>query len=164
MERNGYKSVTVGIRKISGRDPLKLFQTKRVDDDTADILLASIDQRITTAIDNERLLLLRDKVMFITHLSMKELLELKAIDSSKIRNFTFSFWDRVETPFQVETMISWYSQFIQAQLKIQMPEALFFSKYGKPLHKGNVGARFGLAIQFAGLDRSISGWSSWIAP
>lgn len=167
VERTGCKSISVGIRRISGRDPLKLFLTKRVDDDTADILLASIDHRISIATDRERLLLLRDKVMFITarckHLSMKELLELKTINSSKCKTCTFSFWDRVETSSQVEAMISWYSQFFRAQLKIPMPEALFFSECGKPLHKSSVGARFRLAIQVAGLNRSISGWSSWIA-
>lgn len=166
VEQTGCKSVSVSIRRISGRDPFKLFQTKRVDDDTADILLASIDHRISTATDKERLLLLRDKVMFITarckHLSMKELLELKTINSSKFKTCTFSFWDRVETSSQVEAMINWYSQYSRMQLKEPLSEALFFAHNCKPLHKSSVGARFRMAIQIAGLSRSISGWSSWI--
>ncbi|MFZ6731212.1 TniQ family protein [Undibacterium sp. Ji42W] len=166
VDRSGCKSPLAEARRISGRDTSKFFRVVRVDDDTADILLASIDHSISTASKNSRLILLRDKVMFISarclNLSVTELLEYNVPDSLEMAAITFSFWDRVETKSQVEAMLCWYCNHVRVKAANKESRSLFLTNNGKKLHKSSVGQRFQNAVRFAGLERAISGWKSWV--
>lgn len=166
VERTGCKSPLAEARRLSGRNTSKFFRVTRVDDDTADILLASIDHSITNASESGRFILLRDKAMFITarclHLSVTELLKYEASDSLEIDAVSFSFWDRVETKNQVDAMLFWYCRYVRMKVANRDSRSLFLTSNGKNLHKSCVGQRFRSAIRSAGLERVISGWRSWV--
>ncbi len=167
VEKSGCRALAAGVRQLSGRDTSRLHATLRVDDDIADILLASIDHCISSAPGIKQLALLRDKVMFITarclNLSVNDLLKFDANEFTTETSPTFSFWDRVESKSQVNAMLCWYCQYSRAQTGKYKPEALFFIHNGKRLNKSSVGMRFKRAVQLAGLERSISSWRNWVA-
>nr|WP_315481921.1 TniQ family protein [uncultured Undibacterium sp.] len=166
-ERDGTTSIRTRIRQVSGRDPTRFLPlTKGIDDDVADILLASIDQEITGLNEKKRAILLRDKVMFITarclKLNVSQLLRHQTKSLQKKEYCMFSFWDRVETWGQVEAMLCWYQNCIRPIICSGQCTSLFTTSNGKPLRHSAVGARFHRAVRLASLERTILDWKYWI--
>jgi hypothetical protein len=165
VERRSTAGLSALTRRFSGRDLSRyLERCVGVDDDLADLLLASIDQEITSAAPKRRVLLLRDKVMFIAgrclHLTILQLLTLKIDDFSE-RVERFSFFHGVRTAEDVTLMLCWYRRSLWSGSNHPATKALFLSYVGRPLRDSEVGARFKRAVHAAALHRSISGWAQW---
>lgn len=170
-ERVNASAVHVSSRKLSGRDVMHLVPTlPMVSDDTADMLIASLDQEITTAPIGQRYVLLRDKVMFIAarcmRLHMPQLLTFSVEDVCAPDEASFYFWNRVDTNDSAIAMLRWYLQRVRPQLVSGNTTALFTTHDGKPLRPTALGMRFARAIVAAQLENAIPDWTRWacIAP
>lgn len=160
-------STTAAMRQISSRSVGKVMPRLHLSEDTADLLLASIDQDVSRCSGMQRVLLLRDKVMFIAarcmRLSIPQLLALDQKQFVGVNCSTFSFWDRIEAPEHAAQMMSWYLRHLRPQLvKAVDTGALFVGLNGAALGQSAVGERFTKAVLQAGLERSISNWRLWI--
>ncbi len=154
-------------RLLSGRSIERVLKRHCVSDDTADMLIASLDQEVSRSTGSCRLLLLRDKVMFITarcmHLSMPQLLALDIGAFAAVNCAGFSFWDRIDTSGRAAVMLSWYLDRIRPQLVQGDPgQALFTALGGRALKPNAVGYRFTRAVWVAGLSRCIPSWNHWL--
>lgn len=154
-------------RLLSGRSIERALAQPFVSDDTADMLVSSLDQEVSRSTGIRRALLLRDKVMFITarcmHLSTPQLLALDRGKFDGLNGTGFSFWDRIDTPERAAGMLSWYLHRLRPQLvQGSGGQALFTAQNGIPLKSNAVGSRFERAVKEAGLRRSIPSWNHWI--
>lgn len=166
-ERITGRSDTFTARQLSGRSIERALARPYVSDDTADMLVASLDQEVGRSSGSRRALLLRDKVMFITarcmRLSTPQLLALEPGAFVGVSCARFSFWDRVDTAAQAAAMLSWYLNRLRPQLVQDVGDlALFTAQGGVALKPNAVGSRFTRAVQEAGLSRCIPSWSHWI--
>jgi TniQ len=168
-ERITGRSDISAARLLSGRSIEHALSRPFVSDDTADMLVASLDQEVSRSTGTRRALLLRDKVMFITarcmHLSAPQLLALDPGALVGLRCARFSFWDRIDTSARATAMLSWYLDRIRPQF-VQGGDchALFPAQGGVALKPNAVGSRFARAVQVAGLSRCIPTWSHWVRP
>ena len=165
-ERIRGSGVRSSSRKLSGRDVAHLLPAQPiVSDDTADMLIASIDQEITISTIGQRYILLRDKVIFLTarcmHLHISNVLALSTDDFQQVSNASFSFWNRVDTSDKAIAMLRWYMQRIRPKLASINTTALFTTCDGKPLRPTALGMRFKRAVTAAQLERGIPGWTQW---
>lgn len=154
-------------RLLSGRSIDRVLLRPFVSDDTADMLVASIDQEVTRASGVRRAILLRDKVMFIAarcmHLSTPQLLALDPGAFATANCVGFSFWDPIDTRERAAIMLSWYLYRLRPQLVQGTESATFFTALGGGALKPNaVGSRFTRAVQVAGLSRGIPSWNHWL--
>ncbi len=154
-------------RLLSGRSIEHALARACVSDDTADMLIASIDQEVSRSKGIRQALLLRDKVMFITarymHLSTPQLLALDPGAFAEVSSVRFSFWDRIDTTGRVAVMLSWYLDRLRPQLvQDGRGRALFTALGGRALKPNAVGSRFTRAVQVAGLSRGIPSWNHWL--
>lgn len=166
-ERITGRSGISAARLLSGRSIEHALARPCVSDDTADMLIASIDQDVSRSTGRGRLLLLRDKVMFITarcmSLSTPQLLALDLGAFVGLNYARFSFWNRIDTSARAAVMLSWYLDRIRPQL-VQSADgrAIFTALGGVALKPNAVGSRFSSAVQKAGMEREIPNWSYWI--
>jgi hypothetical protein len=130
------------------------------------MLIASIDHDISGAKNKHRLVLLRDKVLFIAgrcmHLTLPQLLALKVsqFENKRLRNF--SFWTLPNSASDASTMLAWYVQEVRQKLAQEpMTDAMFISSKGCNLSESAVGMRFARATQSADLTKAISNWTRW---
>ncbi|MCS4509966.1 TniQ family protein [Xylophilus ampelinus] len=154
-------------RRLSGRDIAHLLPAlPPVTNDSADMLIASLDQEISVASTRRRLLLLRDKVMFIAArclcLSVPQILALSVDDLNSIGGEEFSFWERIDTRDRAWAMLRWYSRNVRPLLASVSTKALFTTVEGGPLKRNAVGMRFVRAVSAAGLARAIPDWTRWV--
>lgn len=165
-ERITGRSNISSARLLSGRSIERVLARPFVSDDTADMLVASIDQEVSRSTGIGRTLLLRDKVMFITarcmHLTMPQLL---ALDSGKFDGLyrtSFSFWDRIDTPERAADMLSWYIRHLRPLLaQAAYGQALFTAWGGIALKPNAISSRFMRAVRESRLSRRIADWSHW---
>ena len=154
-------------RLLSGRSIEHALVRPCVSDDTADMLIASIDQEVSQTTGICRALLLRDKVMFIAarcmHLSTPQLLALNPEVFATVNCAQFSFWNRIDTTRRAAVMLRWYLDRVRPQL-VQGAggQALFTALGGVALKPNAVGSRFTRAVRAAGLSRRIPSWNQWI--
>lgn len=156
-------------RLLSGRCVGRALARPYVSDDTSDMFVASLDQEVSRSSGSYRLLLLRDKVMFIAarcmHLSTPQMLSFNCEQFAEVDVGGFSFWDRIDTAEGGTRMLTWYVQKLRPQLLLKSQEKSLFIAYGgKALKPNAVGARFTAAVHRAGLSRSVSDWKHWIYP
>jgi hypothetical protein len=154
-------------RDLWGKDIGHLLPRKAsVGDDTADMLIASLDKEISVTTKQRRNILLRDKVMFIAarclKLKITQLARLKFEDVDGTGDDAFSFWNRIETTEQAYAMLRWYQLRVRPRLATKGGAALFVSNFGVPIAPNGIGMRFERAILAADLRRSIPGWYEWI--
>lgn len=153
-------------RQLSGRDIGRLIRPlPPVSDDSSDLLIAYLDQVISTASPSSRWLLIRDKVMFIAgrslRLNMPRLLELELNDMEPIGEDEFSFWQRVDTQDRTFAMLRWYAREVRPKLISGDSKALFVGVGGMPIKRNAIGMRFSAAVANAQLDRAIPDWTRW---
>lgn len=156
-------------RLLSGRSIDRALLRPFVSDDTADMLIASIDQEVTRTTGVRRAILLRDKVMFIAarcmHLSTPQLLALDPRSFATQKYTGFSFWERIGAGERAAMMLRWYLDRLRPQLvQGKNSPAFFIALGGGDLKPNAVGSRFTRAVQVAALHRSISSWNHWIQP
>lgn len=158
------------VKKIWGRDIRHLApRDPSVDDVTADMLIAALNQEISRANIQKRNLLLRDKVMFIAARCLKltptKLTQLKVTNTNVSTNGgeEFSFGTPVKTAEQAYAMLRWYRLKVRPRLALKNQSTLFVTHHGGPISPNGVGARFVRAVTAAGLRRSIPSWGQWIA-
>lgn len=166
-ERITGRSGISAARQLSGRSIEHVLARPFVSGDTADMLIASLDQEVSRSTGIRRALLMRDKVMFIAgrclHLSTPQLLALDPGAFAAVNCDRFSFWDRIDTTGRAAAMLSWYLVRLRPQLVQGGPgQALFTVQGGVVLKPNAVGSRFTRAVQAAGLSRSIPSWSHWV--
>lgn len=154
-------------RLLSGRSIEYALVRPCVSENVADMLVASLDQEVSRSTGIRRLLLLRDKVMFITarcmHLSIPQLLALDPGVFVDVNCAQFSFWNRIDTSARAAFMLSWYLDRLWPRLTQGVGgRALFTSQGGEVLKPNAVSSRFTRAVQEAGLSRSIPSWNHWI--
>ena len=157
------------VRKTWGRDIAHLItRTASLDDEVADMLIASIDHEIARASKEDRGILLRDKVMFsvarflklkITHLASLNIKDVASADEAK-----FSFWTRLESIDAAYAMMKWYANQVRPgmALDLETEDALFISTKGARISPNGIGMRFYRARNVADLARVIPSWSQWI--
>ena len=143
-----------------------MTRIESLDDDVADMLIASIDHEISRASKVDRGILLRDKVMFsvarclklkITQLASLSIEDLALADEEK-----FSFWTRLESKDAAYAMMKWYANHVRPSLALEAEDALFISNKGARIGANGIGMRFHRALQAANLSRSIKSWNQWI--
>ncbi|WP_348682367.1 TniQ family protein [Acidovorax soli] len=154
-------------RLLSGRSIEHALARPCVSDDTADMLVASLDQEVSRSSGGRRALLLRDKVMFITarcmHLTAPQLLALDPMAFGGANCAQFSFWDRIDTSARAAAMLSWYLDRLRPQLlQGTCAPALFIGQGGAPLKPNAVSSRFTRAVLRANLNRMILNWDEWV--
>ncbi len=166
-QQGSLSSVTHQVKKMWGRDIGHLVPREHsVDEDTADMLIAALNQEISEADMQKRNLLLRDKVMFIAARCLKltptQLTQLEGVNFSTNCGEEFSFWSRIETVEQAYAMLRWYWFQVRPRLATKSGSALFVTHRGVAISPNGVGARFVRAVTSAGLRRSIPSWVQWI--
>lgn len=165
-ERVKSSGVRSSSRRLSGRDIVHLLPARpMVSDDTADTLIASIDQEIAIASIRQRHILLRDKVIFIVghclHLHIPQLLAFNIDEFGQSDDASFSFWNRVNTTDDAVAMIRWYIERVRPQLGSGKTSMLFTTHDGRPLSSSALGMRFKRAVAAAQLERTIPDWTRW---
>jgi TniQ len=160
-------SVTHQIKKMWGRDIGHLVPREHsVDDDTADMLIAALNQEISGADMQKRNVLVRDKVMFIAARCLKltptQLTQLEGANFSTNCGEEFSFVTRIETAEQAYAMLRWYSFKMRPHLASKKESALFVTHRGVAISPNGVGARFVRAVFAADLRHLIPSWEQWI--
>ncbi len=155
------------VRKTWGRDIAHLMtRTASLDDDVADMLIASIDHEIARSSKEDRGILLRDKVMFsvarclklkITHLASLSIKDVASADEAE-----FSFWTRLESKDAAYAMMKWYANQVRPSLALETEDALFISNKGVRIASNGIGMRFHRALHVANLLRAIPSWQHWI--
>lgn len=166
-ERITGRSDISAARLLSGRSIDRALLRPFVSDDTADMLVASIDHEVSRSTGIRRAILLRDKVMFIAarcmHLSTPQLLALDPEAFAAVNCARFSFWDRIDTTGRAAVMLSWYLDRLRPQLVQGTDAPAFFTALGGGALKPNaVGSRFTRAVHVAGLSRGIPSWNHWL--
>lgn len=156
------------VKKTWGRDIGHLMtRTASLDDDVADMLIASIDHEIARASKEDRALLLRDKVMFsvarFLNLKITQLAFLTIKDIASADEANFSFWTRLGSIDAAYAMMKWYANQVRPSLALDTENALFTSKNGVRITANGIGMRFHRALHVANLHRAIIGWNQWIA-
>lgn len=154
-------------RRLSGRCVDQVMCRPSVGHDTADLLIASLDQKIGRAEGIRQFLLQRDKVMFIAarcmHLSIPKLLKVQFSITNEIDAVDFSFWDRIGSYDRAVCMLGWYASLVKSQIPKQaVGSALFISQYGAAIKPNAVSARFNEAVRESDLHRSITSWNHWV--
>lgn len=154
-------------RAFSGRDVGRFLQQPAVSSEVAEILIASIDQEISEARNQHRLILLRDKVIFIAgrcmHLTMPQLLALNISDFERPQIRNFSFWSLPNSAPQASTMLTWYINEVRPKLDLNLTStAMFLTSKGHNLSESSVGMRFARLIEKSDLTRLIPNWTLWI--
>lgn len=130
------------------------------------MLIASIDQEISEARNQHRLILLRDKVLFIVgrcmHLTMPQLLALNISDFEDKQISNFSFWELPNNESEASAMVNWYIKEVRPKLaQGKIIDAMFISTMGRNLGESAAGMRFTRAIQKASLASAVSNWTLW---
>jgi TniQ len=153
-------------RAFSGRDVGRFLQQPGVSNEVAEMLIASIDQEISEASNQHRLILLRDKVLFIAgrcmHLTMPKLLALNISDFERNKIHNFSFWELPNGESEASTMLAWYIKEVRPKLaQNKIYDAMFISTMGRNFGESAAGMRFTRATQRAGLTRAITNWTLW---
>lgn len=156
------------VRKTWGRDIAHLMtRTASVDDDVADMLIASIDHEIARASKEDRGILMRDKVMFSVarclKLKITQLASLSIKDVASADEDKFSLWTRLESKVAAYAMMKWYANQVRPSLAQGTEDALFVSKKGARIASNGIGMRFRRVLHAADLHRSILSWNQWIA-
>jgi len=155
------------VRKTWGRDIAHLIpRTATLDDDVADMLIASIDHEIARASKEYRCILLRDKVMFSVarclKLKITQLASLTIKDVASADEANFLFWTRLESKDAAYAMIKWYVNQVRPSLALETEDALFISNKGVRIASNGIGMRFHRALHVANLLRAIPSWHHWI--
>lgn len=155
------------VRNTWGRDIAHLMtRTASVDDDVADMLIASIDHEIARASKEGRGILLRDKVMFSVarclKLKITQLASLSIKDVASVDEEKFSFWTRLESKDAAYAMMKWYATQVRPSLALETEDALFLSNKGERIASNGIGMRFHRALYVANLLRAIPSWNQWI--
>ena len=165
-EKSTGKTTSSSARAFSGRDVGRFLRQPALSDVIAEMFIASIDHDISGAKNKHRLVLLRDKVLFIAgrcmHLTLPQLLALKVsqFENKRLRNF--SFWTLPKSASDASTMLTWYIKEVRPKLaQDPMTDAMFISSKGRSLGESAIGMRFARAAQSADLVKVISGWSTW---
>jgi hypothetical protein len=153
-------------RSLSGRCIGCALVQPCIAEDVADTLVASLDHEISRAYGRFKLLLQRDKVMFIAArclgLTAPQLLALEPSRFEGLNWRDFSFWERIDTADRAADMLSWYFHRLRPELRRGLgKQALFTALNGASLKLNAVGGRFNRAVQNAQLVRSIPSWSHW---
>lgn len=153
-------------RAFSGRDVGRFLQQPSVSNEVAEMLIASIDQEISEARNQHRLILLRDKVLFIVgrcmHLTMPQLLALNISDFEDKQISNFSFWELPNNESEASAMVNWYIKEVRPKLaQGKIIDAMFISTMGRNLGESAAGMRFTRAIQKASLASAVSNWTLW---
>lgn len=153
-------------RTFSGRDVGRFLRQPAISDEIAEMFIASIDHDISDAKYKHRLVLLRDKVLFIAgrcmHLTFPKLLALKVsqFENKRLRNF--SFWTLPNSASDASTMLAWYIKEVRPKLaQDPMTDAMFISSSGRNLGVSAVGMRFTRAMHSADFVKVISSWRRW---
>lgn len=163
------KSVITQVRKLWGKDIGHLVpKGKSVNDETAAVLIESLDHEATLAGSKNRNLLLRDMVMFITARCLKlmpsqltqfEIQDFEAIASAHPKPPS---WMYIHTREEADAVLHWYVLVVRPQIAAKSERALFVSSKGRGLSASGASARFVGAVASAGLRVRISSWQSWI--
>jgi hypothetical protein len=166
-ERVTGRSNATAARILSGRDINGVVPRPAVDEAVADVLIASIDHEIGEASHWQRLLLQRDKVMFIAARCLKLTVpQLLALETERFRSSDgaeFSFWERIDTSQRAAAMLGWYLHRLRPRLLQESGNHAFFTALGgSALKPSAVGSRFTRTVQRAGLVRAIPGWKDWV--
>jgi hypothetical protein len=156
------------VREMWGKDIGHLVpQNDPVSADVAAVLIGSLDHEISLANEQERILLLRDKVMFLCARCLKltpsQLMRLGVVDVSTISDEVFSSWGHTETTEQAYAMLSWYKSKLRPHLASKSETALFLTYRGTPLSANGASARFVRAVNGANLRKRVPSWNRWIA-
>lgn len=169
MRRDSSACLGVLTRNISGRDIGRLLPPlPPVSDDSADLLIASLDRQISIASAQGRLLLLRDKVIFMAarcfHLSVPDMLALtlSELELDATGDEEFSFWERVDSHERAWAMLRWYVREVRSKLALGNTKALFVTARGTPIKRNAIGMRFSIAVSTAQLERAIPDWTRWV--
>lgn len=153
-------------RAFSGRDVGRFLQQSTVSNEVAEMLVASIDQEISEARNQHRLILLRDKILFIAgrcmHLTMPQLLALKVSQFEKNLLRSFSFWTLPNSASDASAMLAWYIKEVRPELMHDSKsEAMFITSKGRALSESAVGMRFTRALLSGGMGKIIANWKVW---
>lgn len=153
-------------RRLSGRDIGHMLPPlPPVTDDSADLLIAFLDQGMCKAKPRDRMLLLRDKVIFSAgrclRLSIPDILALQLSDIGSAIDEEFSFWEPVDTRDRALSMLRWYARTVRPSLALEGTDALFVTAAGAPIKRNGVGMRFSAAVAKAQLSRAIPDWTRW---
>lgn len=154
--------------KVSGRDLSRYTIYRRVDDDAADLLLVSIDHRISEASGPARQVLLRDKAMLIAG----RYLSLGYPDLAALQANAFPYggeplptWEGVRTADEARVLLGWFGAAVRSKWPNTPTDgAMFLLQSGAPMSVQSIGARFQLAIDSARLWASVRNWSAWARP
>ena len=163
-------SVTARVRKLWGRDIGHLVElSKTVDNESAGMLIKSLDCEMSVAANQVQNLLLRDMVMFISARCLKltlgdltrfEIKDFEVVESVIAKRLS---WVCVQTREEAYAMLCWYMQVFRPRMASKNERSLFVSCHGGALSTSGISARFVRAVTAAGLRGRIPSWDRWIS-
>lgn len=158
-------------RAVFGRDISPALSRSRlaVDPEDAEVLVADIDHRVAVAEGQERLDLLRDKVLFVTGrvlgFTQRQLTELSLADV--IDDTAHNTEERSalvpSTPAELRDYFVWYKKEVRPGYPTADGEPWLFLSVGPrgQMSESLIGARFMKAVRSADMSRRIKNFAHW---
>jgi hypothetical protein len=158
-------------RAIFGRDISPALSRSRtaVGSEDAEVLAAEIDHRVAGTVGQERLDLLRDKVLFVTArvlgLSRRQLARLSladvvddAADNADERSMLVP-----STPAELRDYFVWYKKEVRPRYPTADSEPWLFLSTGSrgQMSESLIGSRFMTAVRSADMSRRIKNFAHW---
>ena len=163
-------SATARVRKLWGRDIGHLVAMgTAVDNETAVMLIKSLDCEMSFATNQSQNLLLRDILMFISarclKLTLNELTRFEIKDHEVVESAIAkrASWVCGQTREEACTMLLSYLLVVRPRKVEKTEKAFFVSCNGCALSTSGVSARFVRAVTAAGLRDRIPSWERWIS-
>lgn len=158
-------------RAVFGRDIAPALSRSRmaVGSDDAEVLVADIDHRVAATVGQERLDLLRDKVLFVTGrvlgLGQRQLAALSLADviDDAANNADERSMMVPSTPTELQDYFVWYKKEVRPRYPTADSEPwLFLSSSARgQMSESLIGARFMKTVRSADMSRRIKNFAHW---